>query len=40
MSVYKNSQCTEQTLFIVMDTLGPLIKERLKENDLKAMFRI
>jgi hypothetical protein len=39
-AVYKNVQCTEETLLIVMGTLGPLIKERLKEDDLKAMFRI
>jgi len=39
-AVYKNNDCSEKTLLIVMDTLGPLIRERLKENDLKGMFRI
>jgi hypothetical protein len=39
-AVYRNNKCTETTLLIIMETLGQLIKERLKENDLKAVFRI
>lgn len=39
-AVYKNNKCTEKTLLIVMGTLEPLIKERLKENELKSMFRL
>ena len=37
-AVYKNSKCTETTLLIVMQTLEPLIKERLKTSELKNKF--
>ena len=37
-AVYKNNKCTETTLLIVMQTLEPLIKERLKTSELKNKF--